>query len=164
MIYSLIARVVERIPTIKLLVKRLKNDPFLRFDCVFLLSDDVPSEASYSRMISTISETDAISKVQDVLIAQAIQEGYITEESLAIDATHFEARDKPEASEKKGKSAPKKRGRKSKNERAEWLEAKQKLEEEKTIYEKEIVHQLNESEETLVNEMPLAPKWGRQEK
>jgi transposase len=160
MIYSLIARVVERIPTIKLLVKRLKKDPFFRFDCGFLLSDDVPSEASYSRMITTISETDAMSKVQDVLIAQAIQDGFITEESLAIDATHFEARDKPEASKKKEKSVPKKRGRKSKNERDEWLEAKQKLDREKTIYEKEIVHQLNESAETLVNEMPISPKWG----
>ena len=160
MIYSLIARVVERIPTIKLLVKRLNEDPFFRFDCGFILSDNVPSEASYSRMITTISETDAMTKVQDVLIAQAIQEGYITEESLAIDATHFEARDKPEASVKKEKSAPKKRGRKSKNEQEEWQEAKQKREAEKTIYEKEIVHQLNESVETLMNEMPLAPKWG----
>ena len=63
-----------------------------------------------------------MSKVQDDLIAQAIQEGYKTEESLAIDATHFEARDKPEVTEKKDKAAPKKRGRKSKNEHAEWLE------------------------------------------
>ena len=74
MIYSLIARVVERILTIKQLVDRLKMDPFFKFDCGFLLSDDVPSEASYSRMITTISETDAMTKIQDVLIAQAIQE------------------------------------------------------------------------------------------
>lgn len=160
MIYSLIARVVERIPTIKLLVKRLKQDPFFRFDCGFLLSDDVPSEASYSRMITAISETDAMTKVQDVLVAQAIQEGFITEESLAIDATHFEARDKPEASVKKEKPAPKKRGRKLKSEQAEWQAAKQKQEDEKTLYEKEIVHQLDASVETLVNEMPIAPKWG----
>ena len=39
MVYSLIARVVERIPTIKDLVKRLKHDPFFRFDCGFLHSD-----------------------------------------------------------------------------------------------------------------------------
>lgn len=81
MIYSLIARVVERIPTIKHLVKRLKRDSFFRFDCGFLLSDDVPSESFYSRMISAISETDALAKIQDVLVAQAIQEGYITEET-----------------------------------------------------------------------------------
>ncbi len=160
MIYSLIARVVERIPTIKLLVKRLKQDPFFRFDCGFLLSDDVPSEASYSRMIAAISETDALSKVQDVLVALAIQEGFITEESLAIDATHFEARDKPAAAEKKEKPAPKKRGRKPKDEQAEWQAAQQKQEAEKTLYEKEIVHQLDASTEALVNEIPIAPKWG----
>lgn len=159
MIYSLVARVVERIPTIKQLINRLKMDPFFRFDCGFLLSDDVPSEASYSRMITTISETNAMTKVQDMLIAQAIQEGYITEESLAIGATHFEARDKPEPSEKKEKPTPKKRGRKSKNERVEWLVAKQKVEEEKTIYENEIAYQLNESVKILITEMPITPKW-----
>ena len=160
MIYSLIARVVERIPTIKLLVKRLRQDPFFRFDCGFLLSDDVPSEASYSRMIAVISETGALSKIQDVLVAQAIQEDFLTEESLAIDATHFEARDKAVASPKKEKSAPKKRGRKSKSERDGWL-AEQKAEEAaKTLYQKEMASLLDESADTLACEMPIDPKWG----
>lgn len=134
----------------------LKQDPFFRFDCGFLLSDDVPSEASYSRMITAISETDTLAKVQDVLVALAIQEGYITEESLAIDATHFEARDKPEAAVKKEKPAPKKRRRKLKSEQA----VQQQQEADKTLYEKEIVHQLDASVEALVTEMPIAPKWG----
>jgi len=43
MIQSLIIRIVERIPTIKDLVKRLVNDPLFRFDCGFLVSDPVPS-------------------------------------------------------------------------------------------------------------------------
>ncbi|AQQ54213.1 transposase [Planococcus lenghuensis] len=60
MIYSLIVRVVKRIPTIKLWVKRLGQDPFFRFDCAFLLFDDVPSKSSYSRMISAISKTDTM--------------------------------------------------------------------------------------------------------
>ena len=160
MIYSLIARVVERIPTIKLLVKRLGQDPFFRFDCGFLLSDDVPSESSYSRMIAAISETDALAAIQDVLVAQAIQEGFITEESLAIDATHFEARDKAIASPQKEKPAPKKRGRKSKSERDAWLAEQKAQEEAKTLYEKEMIHLLDESADTLVREMPIAPKWG----
>ena len=37
MIYSLVARITERIPTIKDLVKRLKNDYIFRLDCGFLL-------------------------------------------------------------------------------------------------------------------------------
>src|SRR5690554_712066 len=56
MIQSLIIRIVERIPTMKDLVKRLVHDPLFRFDCGFLVSDVVPSESSYSRMIQVISE------------------------------------------------------------------------------------------------------------
>jgi transposase len=39
MVYSLVARITERIPTIK----HLKNDYIFRLDCGFLLSDGVPS-------------------------------------------------------------------------------------------------------------------------
>jgi transposase len=42
MIYSLVARLVERIPTIKDLIKRLKNDIIFRLECGFLISDEVP--------------------------------------------------------------------------------------------------------------------------
>jgi transposase len=46
MIYALVARIVERIPTVKDLRKRLKNDFIFRLDCGFLFSDQLPSEAS----------------------------------------------------------------------------------------------------------------------
>lgn len=52
MIYSLIARLTERIPFIKDLVKRLKNDMIFHLDCGFLVSDTVPTEAAYSRMVT----------------------------------------------------------------------------------------------------------------
>ncbi|GBF11215.1 hypothetical protein HK1_01239 [Tepidibacillus sp. HK-1] len=51
MIYALIARITERIPFIKDLVKRLKNDIVFRLDCGFLVSDSVPSEVAFSVMI-----------------------------------------------------------------------------------------------------------------
>jgi len=44
MIQSIIIRIVERILTIKDLIKRLVNDPLFRFDCCFLVSDKVSSE------------------------------------------------------------------------------------------------------------------------
>ncbi|WP_438824138.1 hypothetical protein [Bacillus sp. JJ1503] len=47
MIYSLVARLTERISFIKDLVKRLSNDMVFRLDCGFLVSDSVPSEAAY---------------------------------------------------------------------------------------------------------------------
>ena len=160
MVYSFIARVVERIVTIKDLVRRLDRDPIFRYDCGFLHSDQIPSEASYSRMITVISESDAIAHIHDKLIVLAINEGHIGEENIAIDATHFEARDRAQASEKKEKPAPKKRGRKPKAEREQWLKEKQAEEKVRPIYEKEIVHQLSESVETLFKEAPIDPKWG----
>ena len=160
MVYSLIARVVERIPTMKDLVNRLKHDPIFRFECGFLHSDTLPSESSYSRMIGLISESDAMARVHDELILLAIDEEHITEENIAVDATHFEARDRAKASEKKEKPAPKKRGRKTKAEREQWLKDKQAEEDARPIYEKEIVHQLSESVETLYKEAPIHPMWG----
>jgi len=160
MVYSLIARVVERIPTMKDLVKRLKHDPIFRFDCGFLHSDPLPSESSYSRMIRLISESDAMAGVHDELLLLAIEEEHIGEENIAVDATHFEARDRAKTSKKKEKPAPKKRGRKPKAEREQWLKNKKAEEEARPIYEKEIVHQLLESADTLFKEAPLAPQWG----
>lgn len=160
MIYSLIARIVERIPTVKDLIKRLREDILFRLDCGFMLSEPVPSEATYSRLIQKISKSNVLEETQTKLIQQALDEGFITDDTIAIDATHIEARDKAPAKEEKEKPGPKKRGRKSKAEREAWLEQKQAEEEQKSIYEKEIVAQLPASYTTLRDEMPLAPQWG----
>lgn len=50
MIYALVACIVERIPTIKDLVKRLRHDFMFHLECGFLFSDRIPSEASFSRL------------------------------------------------------------------------------------------------------------------
>lgn len=83
----------------------------------FLISDDVPSEASYSRLISRLSETDIIENINDITLIQAIEEGFVQDENIAVDACHFEARDQAPAKEKKAKPEPKKRGRKRKEEK-----------------------------------------------
>jgi transposase len=90
MLYSLVVRITERIPTMKDLIKRLKNGYIFRLDCGFLLSDWVPSEASYSRMLTKISQTDVLERVQETLLIQAIIEGYLDDHTVAIDATHIE--------------------------------------------------------------------------
>jgi transposase len=100
MIYSLVARLVERIPTIKDLVKRLQHDIFFRLECGFLVSDDVPSEASYSRLISKLSETEVIENINNSTLLQAIEEGFVNDENVAFDASHFEARDQAPVQEK----------------------------------------------------------------
>jgi len=158
MIQSLIVRIVERIPTIKDLVKRLINDPLFRFDCGFLVSDSVSSEASYSRMIDVISQSTILDDMQDALIHQAFLEGHLSDEHLAIDATHFESRYASKPSEKKERST--KRGRKSKEEHATWLAEQAKIEANRTTYEKKIEHQLDTPREILWADAPIAPQWG----
>ena len=158
MIQSLIVRIVERIPTIKDLVKRLINDPLFRFDCGFLVSDSVPSEASYSRMIDVISQSTILDDMQDALIHQAFLEGHLSDEHLAIDATHFESRDASKPSEKKAQST--KRGRKSKEEHRTWLAEQSEIEANRTTYEKKIEHQLDTPLEILWADAPIAPQWG----
>ncbi|MEY9970629.1 transposase [Lysinibacillus sp. RC46] len=160
MIQSLIIRIVERIPTIKDLIKRLVNDPLFRFDCGFLVSDVVPSEASYSRMIDVISQSDVLDHMQDTLIQTAFIEGFLYDEHLAIDATHFESRDAAKPSEKKEPVPPKKRGRKSKEEREAWLTEQAEIKANQSTYEKEIKDQLDTSLETLWQDAPIEPNWG----
>lgn len=159
MIQSLVIRMVERIPTIKDLVKRLKYDLIFRLDCGFLLSDSVPSEASYSRMVDVISQSDVFVGMNDDLIRTAFTEGFLADEHVSYDATHFEARDASKPSEKKEK-VPKKRGRKSKEERAAWLAEQAEIEANLTTYEKKLEAQLTIPTTTLWQDIPIEPKWG----
>jgi transposase len=160
MIQSLIIRIVERIPTMKDLVKRLVHDPLFRLDCGFLVSDVVPSEPSFSRMIDVISQSNILDQMQDVLIQAALTEGFLCDEHISIDATHFEARDAAKPAEKKEIAQPKKRGRKTKEEQTAWLAEQAEIEANQSTYEKEIKYQLDIPLKTLWREAPIEPKWG----
>lgn len=157
MIYALIARIVERIPTIKDLIKRLKHDFIFR---LVLFSDVVPSEASFSRLITKISKSNALERVQDTLLHQAISEGFISDDTIAIDATHIEARDQAPAKTEKLKQAPKKRGRKTKAEREQWLKEQAEREANLPLYERKIADQLDVPLKELRSSVPQDPKWG----
>jgi transposase len=160
MIYSLVARITERIPTVKDLIKRIKNDYIFRLDCGFLFSDEIPSEASYSRLISKISETYILEQVNETLVVEALSEGFIQDETVAIDGTHIEARDQAPPKEDKPETKPKKRGRKSKAEQEQWLQEKAEQEAKLSLYEKPIEAQLYVSLDELRSSVPLNPKWG----
>ncbi len=73
MIISVFIRYIERIPTIKDLVKRLHHDIAFKINCGFLVSDDIPSESSYSRLLTKLSESNVLEKVQERLVLQAIK-------------------------------------------------------------------------------------------
>jgi transposase len=160
MICSLVARFIERIPTIKDLIKRLKHDLIFRLDCGFLVSDQVPSEASYSRLVEKLSECDVIERIKESILLQAIEEGFVEDENIAVDASHFEARDKAPAKEKKPKPEPKKRGRKKQEEKEQYDQQKREEQLKRTLYEKTIADQLDVSLEELRSEMPVEPAWG----
>src|SRR5699024_7587888 len=160
MIITVIIRYVERIPTIKDVIKRLDSDIAFKLNCGFLVSDEIPSEASYSRLLTKLSETNVLEDAQEKLIIQAIAEGYILDETIAIDATHFEARDQAPPKEDKPKPEPKKRGRKSKAKREQWQKEQAEKEANLPIYEKKIEAQLDISLTELRTEVTQDPKWG----
>jgi len=160
MIYSLVARKLERIPTIKDLIRRLKNDYIFRLDCGFLLSDTVPSEAAYSRLITKISESNVLEDAQETLLLQTITEGFINDDTVAIDATHIEARDQAPPKKEKPEPEPQKRGRKPKAEREQWLKEQAEREANLPLYEKKIEVQLDVPLDELRSSVPQEPKWG----
>lgn len=160
MIISFVIRYEERIPTIKDLVKRLRDDIAFKLNCGFLVSDSVPSEASYSRLVTKLIESDVIEKEKDHVVYQAITEGFIQDDTAAFDACHFESRDQAPPKEEKPKSEPKKRGRKSKEERDQWLKDQVEKEANLPLYEKTIEAQLDASLAELRSKIPQAPKWG----
>ena len=87
MIISCFVRYVERIPTIKDLIKRLHKDIAFKLNCGFLVSDSIPSEASYSRLVTKLLECDILEKQKEKVVLQAIEGGFITDDTAAMDAT-----------------------------------------------------------------------------
>ncbi|WP_416147930.1 transposase [Salipaludibacillus sp. HK11] len=163
MIQSLIIRYVERISEVKLLVKRLKDDIQFKRDCGFGVADAIPSEASYSRMVSEIKASSVLKDINHQLVHEAIDDGYISDFNVAIDATHIEAKDKAPSKEKKDdtpKPEPKKRGCKNKEEQSAWLKEKEEFEASLPVYKKKIEDQLDIPFDNLEDEIPLGPEWG----
>lgn len=139
---SIVVWLVERIPTIKDLIKRLRDDLVFKLNCGFRVSDAIPSEASYSRLVTKLTTGDVLEIQHEQIVCQAIEEGFIRDDTAAIDACHFEARDQAPLKEVKPTAEPKKRGRKSKAERAQWLKEQAELEAVRPVYEKKIEAQL----------------------
>lgn len=167
MLVSLFVRVMERIPTVKDLRKRLTRSVEFSMHCGFTGSDRIPSESSYSRMIRKLQGSAVFQETQKELIRQAFQEGFLDAAVVAIDATHIEARDRrPEkqatddSNELPTEIPKKKRGRKSKEERKQWLQEHLKLEANRPLFEKKVEEQLPYSFAELDEQIPLAPEWG----
>jgi hypothetical protein len=97
-----------------------------------------------------------------MVVLQAISEGFIKDDSIAIDATHFEARDQAPSKEDKPEITPKKkkRGRKSKAEREQWLIEQAEHEANLPLFKKKIKAQLDVPLMALRKVVPQDPEWG----
>jgi transposase len=90
---ALLARKIEHIRFIKDLVKRLKSDLPFRFALGFSAEDNVPSEATFSRIQSVLSKNwQFIEKENQALLTQLDAEFDIFHEDIAIDATELKGR------------------------------------------------------------------------
>jgi transposase len=186
MVYSLFIRVVERMPFVKDVVHRLRTSEEFRYHCRFTGSDVTPSEAAYSRLFAELKGLPVFQELHDKLIAQAYEEGFIQGSKVAIDATHVEARDasSPASSRKanpKATQSPvqmelaipspedltppaqpestrlKKRGRKRKEEREQWLQEQAGIEAAKNAFEKNLCGMLDHSLEEIEAHTPQHP-------
>jgi transposase len=161
MIYALFARIIEEIPTIKRLVRRLKDDPLFRLDCGFSFSDRIPSEASFSRLIQKLRDSDVLNEINHRLLLQAIEEGFLDDQHIAIDATHVEARDRSIVKQEKVEpQESKRRGRKKKEAYEAWKQEQEEIQNNLPLFEKKIEAQLDYTFDELRDAMPIQPKWG----
>ena len=53
LLYAFIAMQIERIPTVRDLVKKLRENPVLRYKCGFDVLGRVPSESTFSRFMNS---------------------------------------------------------------------------------------------------------------
>lgn len=183
MIYSLVIGKMEHIRFTKDLVSRLKESLEFRTRCRFTGSDRVPSEAAYSRLTTKLSQCDIFRTTQEDLVNQAITEGFLEGNVLAIDSSHIESFDRnphldagkslpelpPETDEptfldeaaSKTEEKPKpekpkraKRGRVPKAEEAAWRAEVEAYEASLSLFEREVADMLPATYEQLLADMP----------
>jgi transposase len=105
---SFLAMRFFRIGTVKDFIQRLKGDPNLRLLCGFR---KVASEATFSRRLTELSETNIMNETLDKLVTTAYKDKivyHISRDSTAIEAREKEVKKEAEKKEKKRRGRPKK--------------------------------------------------------
>jgi len=95
LVYALIAMQLEQISTIKALVDRLRQDPVFRYCCCFEVCGQVPSQSTFSRLMTKLTENDALEDLFRSLVIQAKDLNIIDGETVAIDSTKLDAFESP---------------------------------------------------------------------
>ncbi|MDW7661964.1 MAG: transposase [Bacillota bacterium] len=91
MLYAVIARIVEKIPAIKALCDRLRDDARFRYNCGFDPYQPPPSQATFTRFMKQLEEAGIAELLFQQQRDRAMALGLIQKENVSIDATHVEA-------------------------------------------------------------------------
>jgi transposase, IS5 family len=94
MLRALLAMKIYSIPTIVLLVERLKSDFRFRYSCGFSLSGSIPSEATFSRFLAGLAKDQSLYQLFLNVVTKGRQLEVIDCESLVIDSTVIHAYEK----------------------------------------------------------------------
>lgn len=108
-----VVKAVLDVPTTKRLREMLQDDAALRRICGFENRQDVPSEATLSRAFAEFARIGLGQRVHAELIAKHTAGKVVL--NVCRDATEYVAREKPAKKPPKEPQAPKKRGRKGKD-------------------------------------------------
>jgi transposase len=188
MIYSLVIGKIERMVFVKDIIRRLKSSAEFRVLCRFTGSDRVPSAASYSRLITKLHQCGVLSDVQEHMVLQSIDEGFISGDTLAVDSSHVEAWDrnpaakrekddsqkatseqaalfaekdyKPTPIEKPVRPKRDKPGPVPKKDREAWQKLMAEYKASLTIFERKVADMLPVPYEELLANMPQYPSTG----
>lgn len=182
MIYALLIAKIERIPSVKDLIRRLKASVEFRITCRFRGSDAIPSAASFSRLFSKLADSGLIWALQDKHVQLAAAEGFMDPDTVCFDATHVEADEQSKRKKREDCANPQteappelpleievqpeqipvdnpskafKRGRPSREEQERRQAEREAWEAEQPLFERKLEHMLPYSYEELA---PLIPK------
>ncbi|MEK0313909.1 transposase [Cohnella sp. 56] len=106
MIYALLISKIERIPTTKDMLRRLKSSVEFRMTCRFRGSDALPSEASFSRLYTKLADSGVLWTLHEQMIRRAYAAGFISGDILCMDSSHIEADENSPARKKAKTAAP----------------------------------------------------------
>lgn len=91
LIYSALAKQILRIEKTSELIRQLKENPVLRYNCGFEVLSKVPSASTFSRFFRKLAQTDALKNLFEKLVIEASNLGIIDDEHVSIDATKVDA-------------------------------------------------------------------------
>ena len=117
MLRAFFLKAVYDLPTTKVLIENLKGNATWRQLCGWEFPSQVPSEATFSRAFSEFSKLNLLDKIHETVVTENYEDklvGHASTDSTAVVGRERACRKNTPKKDRK----PKKRGRKSKAERA----------------------------------------------